>query len=91
MKKILPILLVVALSSSCRKDYCWECNTEITTLAVSAKQDSVETITNRTDILCNRTEKEIRSAEKENSFTRDTIEGDLSIHRVWHMQCKKQD
>ena len=93
MRNVLSILLViVVLAPSCKKRSCWECETDITTMVVSMRGDSVKTAGAKNDILCDRTEKEIRASEKENSLTQ-TSQDSLTLattYRTLKMKCNKQ-
>lgn len=88
MRNVLLIVLVTVLLTACKKEYCWQCETEITTMVVTGS-DTARIYDSKSDLLCNRTEKEIRKEEASNSTETMTKDGGQSIFRKLEMTCKK--
>lgn len=89
MRNVLLIVLVTVSLAACRKEYCWQCETEITTMVVSANNDTTRIYDSKSDLLCNRSEKEMRNEEDDNSTETVTTDNGQTIYRKLEMSCEK--
>jgi hypothetical protein len=89
MRHVLLISFVALALASCRKEYCWQCETAITTTVVSAAHDSTTIESARQDVLCSRSTDEIRDDEKKNASDSTWQEGSSTVRRLVRMSCTK--
>lgn len=89
MRHVLLLAFVAVLLTACRKEYCWQCETTITTLVISPANDTTRIYDSKSDLLCDRTSKEI--SKDEDKFSTDSTwqDGASTVHRSVKMDCKK--
>ncbi|WP_276135110.1 hypothetical protein [Polluticoccus soli] len=89
MRNVLLIVLVTVSLAACKKEYCWQCETDITTMVVTSNHDTTRIYDSKSDLLCNRTEKQIKNEEEKNSSETVTQDAGQSIYKKFKMTCKK--